>query len=159
MYRAFHTCLFASCAIVWLVVSGCGPSGPTLYPVKGKVTVNGKEASNAIVFLHRKGKTDIGEPTPYGKAAEDGTFSISTMPGQDGAQLGDYVVTVVWPDMSKPEDGNGGRPDALHGLYDKVANSKLTATVKAESNALSPFELTISAAQAARPDIKDPNNK
>ncbi len=159
MYRAFHTSLLVCCAGVWLIVSGCGPSGPTLYSVKGKVTVNGKAAAHAIVFLHRKGKTDIGEPTPYGKATEDGTFAIATAPGQDGAQVGDYTVTIVWPDMSKPEDGNGGRPDALHGLYDKVANSKLTATVKAESNALSPFELTISAAQAARPDVKDPNNK
>lgn len=159
MFHAIRTPILVACAAISCIVIGCGPSGPALYTVKGKVTVNGKPAAKAVVFFHRKGKTDVNEHTPFGKANDDGSFSISTTPDQEGAQAGEYVVTVIWPDMTKPEDSNGGRPDALHGLYDKVASSKLTATVKPEPNTLAPFELTITAAQAAKPEPKDPNNK
>jgi len=144
---------------VTVLAPGCAPDGPKLTPVTGKVSVNGKPAAGALVFLHRKGKADPAEPTPYATAADDGTFTVLWQPGRDGATPGDYVVTVVWPDLSKAPDGNGGRPDLLRGTYDKPAASALAATVKAEPTALAPFELTLSAAQAARPAAKDPNNK
>ncbi len=145
--------------IVLAVAPGCSQDGPKLYPVTGAVGVNGKPAGGALVFLHRKGKTDMAEPTPYATAADDGTFKILWQPGRDGATPGDYSVTVVWPDMTKTPDGNGGRPDVLRGAYEKLATSTLTATVKAEPTNLPAFELTLSTVQAAKPVVKDRNNK
>ena len=144
---------------VLALASGCTPDGPKLYPVTGTVTVNGKPAGNALVFLHRKGKTDMAEPTPYATAAEDGTFKVVWQPGREGATPGDYSVTVVWPDMTKEPDGNGGRPDVLRGTYEKLAASTLTATVKAEPTTLPAFELKLTTVQAAKPVVKDRNNK
>lgn len=140
---------------VTLAAAGCSPDGPKLTPVTGMVRVNGKPAAAAVVFLHRKGKTDLTEPTAYATVAEDGTFKVLWQPGKEGAVPGDYVVTVVWPDMGKAADGGGGRPDLLRGTYDKVAASTLTATVTAAPTALPPFELKLSAATAARPAAKD----
>ena len=53
-----------------------------------------------------------------------------------GAEEGEYTITVFWPDMTKPEDSNGQRPDALNGAYDKVDKSQIFATVKAGVNEL-----------------------
>jgi len=146
-------------AAVTLAAAGCSPDGPKLTPVTGTVKVNGKPAAAALVFLHRKGKTDLTEPTAYATAADDGTFKVLWQPGKEGAVPGDYVVTVVWPDMAKAPDGSGGRPDLLRGSYDKVAASTLTATVTAAPTALPPFELKLSAATASKPAVKDPNDK
>ena len=142
-----------------LFVAGCSPSGPKLVPVTGKVSVNGKPARSAIVFMHRKGKSDMLEPTPFATATDDGSFAIAWEPGREGAMPGDYVVTVIWPDMTKEPDGSGGRPDVLRGGFDKIPTSKLTATVKTEPTVLAPIELTLSSAQAAKPALKDPTNK
>ena len=140
-----------------LLTPGCSPSGPKLNPVRGTATVNGKPAHHAIVFLHRKARTDMAEAVPYGKVAADGTFSITTTKDGDGATEGEYTITVYWPDMSKPEDGNGQRPDALNGAYDKVAQSKLNTVVKAEANVIAPLNLTPGVPQ--RKQVADPNDK
>ena len=142
-----------------LLAPGCAPDGPKLTPVTGTVSVNGKPAAAALLFMHRKGKTDMTEPTPFATAADDGTFKVLWQPGTGGALPGDYVVTVVWPDMTKAPDGNGGRPDLLRGTYDKLATATLLATVTAAPTTLAPFDLKLTAAQAAKPPVKDPNNK
>ncbi|MDY3560445.1 hypothetical protein R5W23_001679 [Gemmata sp. JC673] len=121
---------------------GCGDSGPKLYPVKGTVRVDGKPASDAIVFLHRKGRDNPNEPVPHGTCGADGTFQLTSVKAGDGAQAGEYVVTVVWPDMSKAPDGNGGRPDLLKGAYEKAASSAIKATVEAKENQLPEIALT-----------------
>ena len=142
-----------------LLAPGCSPSGPKLTPVTGKVSVNGKPAAAALLFLHRKGKSDMNEPTPYAKAAEDGTFKVLWQPDREGTMSGDYLVTVIWPDMTKAPDGNGGRPDLLRGTYDKIATATLSATVTGEPTTLAPFDLTLTAAQAAKPPAKDVEKK
>jgi hypothetical protein len=121
------------------------------------VFVKGQPAHHAIVFLHRKDRTDLTEPVPHGKVDADGQFVITTSAQGDGAQVGDYAITIYWPDMSKPEDGNGQRPDALHGAYDKVAQPKFSATVKPEPNTLPQFDL-VPGTPAKKPTI-DPNDK
>ncbi len=146
--------------LMFLVIApGCSPDGPKLTPVTGKVSVNGKPAAAALLFLHRKGKSDISEPTPYATADADGAFQVVWQPGVRGALPGEYVVTVTWPDMTKEPDGNGARPDLLRGAFDKIPASTLKATVHAERTELAPLELTLTAVQAAKPVVKDRNNK
>lgn len=142
--------------LVAVLLPGCGPSGPKLYPVRGKVSVKGKPAAHALVFLHRKGRSDPTEPVPYGKVAEDGQFSIINGMEGNGAPEGEYLITVYWPDMSKPEDGNGQRPDALNGAYDKVAKAKISTVVKPGSNEIPPLDLVPGVPVK---QVKDPNEK
>lgn len=121
--------------------AGCGDSGPKLYSVKGTVKVDGKPASDALVFLHRKARESLNEPTPYATCKADGSFTVATPSAGEGAQAGEYVVTVVWPDMSKAPDGNGARPDLLGGSYDKPTKSALAAVVEPKDNQLPEFAL------------------
>ena len=117
-------------------VIGCGQSGSNLHAVKGKVEVDGKPADQAIVFMHKKERNSLTDPVPYATCKADGTFDIETPNVGQGAEQGDYTITVVWPDMSKPEDGSGQRPDVLNGAYEMVDKSKLFASVKAGVNEL-----------------------
>jgi hypothetical protein len=126
----------AMCLVSFVFLSGCGPAGPSLHPVKGVIQVSGKPGEHAIVFMHRKGRDSLIDPLPYGTCVADGSFEIETPNVGKGALEGDYSITVYLPDMTKPEDGNGQRPDALHGAYEKLSESKLLATVKAGVNDL-----------------------
>ena len=70
--------------------AGCGPSGPTLYPVSGSVTFNGQPAEGAVVvFQPAAGGSGL---TPSGMVGADGTFTLSTHPHGAGAPDGDYTV-------------------------------------------------------------------
>ena len=130
-------------AVVSVMFSGCGQSGPALYPVTGKVQCDGKPVSDAMIFFHRAGKTDMNEPVPYGFTTADGTYQLGTNVIGDGAQAGDYVVTVVWPDMTKKENGNGERPDLLKGTFSKANESKFKATVNTGSTSVSMIEVKL----------------
>ncbi len=138
-----------------LFVVGCGPSGPKLHPVVGTVKVEGKPAEHALVFMHRKERDAMLDPLPYGTCAADGTFEIETPNVGKGAQEGEYTITVYWPDMTKPEDGNGQRPDALNGAYEQLAQSKIFASVKSGKNELPPMELKPGPPKAKAPSDKN----
>ena len=88
-----HPRVLAFLGVAGLTCVGCGPSGPKLHPVRGTVTVQGKPAHHAIVFLHRTGRKDMTEPVPFGKVDEKGEYVISSSAGTEGAQEGEYVVT------------------------------------------------------------------
>jgi len=107
--------------------------------------------------MHRKDRNSLEEQVPFGKADKDGSFKVMNGNSGEGAPEGEYTLTVYWPDMSKPEDGNGGRPDALNGAYDKVAQSKLTFTVKAGQNTIPTLELVPGAAKGK--SVANPNDK
>jgi hypothetical protein len=80
---------------VCLAVAGCGGSGPKLYPVKGKVTLDGSELkAGSIAFIADQARGNKVPKNPLGKINSDGTYSITT-DGKDGAPLGYYKVTVV----------------------------------------------------------------
>ena len=130
-------------ATAFVMLQGCGQSGPALYPVSGKVQCDGKPVADAMVFFHRAGKTDMNEPVPYGFTSADGTYQLGTNVIGDGAQAGEYVVTIVWQDMTKKENGNGERPDLLKGTYSKALESKLKATVATGNNDVPMIEVKL----------------
>lgn len=133
---AFALALFSSATVM-----GCGRSGPSLHAVKGKVEVDGKPAEQALIFMHRKERNSLTDPVPFGTCMADGSFAIETPNVGKGAEEGEYTITVYWPDMSKPENGSGERPDALNGAYEMVDKSKIFATVKAGVNELPVMKL------------------
>jgi hypothetical protein len=129
----------AACA---LACSSCG--SPGLYPVTGKVLVNGEPAVGATVTFVRKGSADpLKEPTPQGVVGEDGTFTLSG-PGGDGAPPGEYVALIEWKEGAGTKRGRApalNAPDRLKKKYLDPNKPLLTVTVEAKSNTLLPFEL------------------
>ncbi|MEQ1829516.1 MAG: hypothetical protein ABL921_26365 [Pirellula sp.] len=149
--------LVALCLVSLAAFVGCGPKGPKLHPVTGMVEVNGKPTEHALVFMHRKERNPLLDPLPYGTSAGDGRFEIETPDLGKGAQEGSYTLTVYLPDMTKPEDSNGQRPDALNGAYEKVAESSLVVTVSAGKNELPSLKLVPGPPRARQ--ASDKNNK
>jgi hypothetical protein len=95
------------------------------------------------VTFYPKDNSDPQAPHPTGTVAEDGSFTLTSRETDDGAPVGDYVVVVVWPDISaKGSDGiKQHLRDRLRGAYSNPDNSPLHAQVAKGDNDLPPFEL------------------
>ena len=100
------------------------------YPVKGRVLLPGGRplTSGRVEFFPVK------EPglLAHGEIKPDGTFELETRQQGDGAIPGDYKVRILIPER---------REFSRLANYRDEDGSKLTATVKPESNALKPFLL------------------
>jgi hypothetical protein len=126
--------------LVWSVVSilGCGSSGPTLIPVKGRVTLDGKPVADAAVGLI----PIEGGPMASGVTNADGVFDPSTG-NKPGAAPGKHAVTVTKvEEIGYNKDGSVG-PRGLRSVwhvpqkYSRRETSGLTATVSADGKDLS----------------------
>ena len=83
-------CIAAACCFVCLVVIGCGPGGPELGTVTGKVTLDGKPVTNGLVTFApvAKGGASIG------KTDANGQYELLFV-DRKGALLGQHKVTVT----------------------------------------------------------------
>jgi hypothetical protein len=138
--RLLSAAVVAACV---LVSAGCGgPNGQ--YPVSGKVLHNGEPAVGATVtFVRKDAIGSTGEQTPQGVVGEDGTFTL-TGPAGEGATPGEYVVLVEWKEGAGKTKGRGpalNASDRLKKRYLDPTKPRLTATVEAKTNVLSPFEV------------------
>ena len=132
-----------------LVMASCqgSPSGPELYPVRGKVLYHGEPAVGARVMFHPRHDPDLCTAHPAGIVAADGSFALTSCHPGDGAPVGDYTVAVVWPaeTASAAEIRGIGRKqpfnDRLQGRYSDPSAPLLQAEVRAGDNELPPFEL------------------
>jgi len=104
----------ALCASVML--SGCGPSKPPAYPVKGKVSGGTGSLAGVIISFSA---TDENGTHSSGVINEDGTYELKTTDGRPGAVPGKYKVVLAlgaasmesaMGGMSKdpPKSGSGG---------------------------------------------------
>ena len=109
-----------------------------VYPVRGQVLVRDKPAPKAFVVFHPLDAQGPEALRPYGHAAEDGSFKLTTYEPGDGAPAGEYRVTVVWLAPGGGEDP----PDLLKGRYRDPAASPLKVTIREGPAELSPFRLT-----------------
>lgn len=77
-----------------LLLAGCGPTGPKLYPVSGKVTLkDGTPVKFGHVILHPDGgKGNPSQEVPHG-TIRNGEYSISTG-ANAGATAGAYRVSI-----------------------------------------------------------------
>lgn len=131
--------VFSVCALVGFSVLLCGCSNEArLYPVKGKVSVGGKDAIGATLTFHTDPPSANTFPST-GTIGEDGYYNLFTN-GKQGIAAGNYIVTVVWPDPSKkptPQEIMMGAtaadgPDLLKDQYSNPKTS--TIKVKVEPN-------------------------
>jgi len=129
--------LAAACCLP-LACSGSDPD-PEVHPVWGEVFLNGEPAAGAVVHFHPVDK-DEGSPA-FAVVQEDGSFQLSTYGTNDGAQPGDYIVTLNWCDEEKVDGEMINGPDHFGDRYSTPAKSKLHATVTAGENVVPRFDL------------------
>lgn len=135
-----------SLLVLGLTLIGCGKGGPTLVPVTGSVTVDGKPANGATLIFHPTDKEM--KLIPAATTDESGKFKLATS-AQEGVPVGSYDVTVTWPDPSvqptpaQKLQGLGELgPDLLSGKYQKKGASGLKADITSSTKELPPFQLT-----------------
>src|SRR5262245_42998497 len=99
--RAAAHCIALAFALGCLV--GCGGEERVkVHPVEGKLSVSGTPAANARIAFHPLGRPS--NPLPVATTDADGAFRLTTFQAGDGAPEGEYAVTVIWPDVSLPQD-------------------------------------------------------
>ena len=139
------TAVFGSLPLVLVAaLAGCGPTGPSLVPAKGTITVDGKPADGAVLIFHPAG----GKGSIASAAADaNGAFEI-TSNGKPGVVTGSYKVTVTWPDPAKkPKEFKLGgtledAPDLLEGRFVTVDKAATTVEITTATKDLPPIALT-----------------
>jgi len=135
--------------VISFTAVGCGPSYK-IYPVTGKVTLDGSPLAGATVML--KPVAADGKPAS-GTCDKDGVYSVVDMRPEAaaGASPGEYTVGILWykpsEDSSQASGSSAGTEDSaasrskvdgpksdLPAAYQNADTSGLTLTVKAESN-------------------------
>src|SRR5262245_53412047 len=127
--------LLKQAALVWacflLLACGLAPEG-RVYPVWGEVFLNGEPAAGAQVHFHSV--DDDGRAPASAVVQEDGSFQLSTFGTNEGAEAGDYIVTLNWREEEKIDGEMINGPDRFDERYSTPAKSKLHATVEPGDN-------------------------
>jgi hypothetical protein len=102
---------FLTCSI-FLTLLGCGAADDgrkDVYPVSGKITLNGAPLAGASVAYAPQ---EQGNPTAIGKTDNEGVYNLTTYEALDGAAPGKYAVVVTKMVSTTPEEVEGA--DAAH---------------------------------------------
>lgn len=126
---------------VCILPMACSRSSPgvEVYPVRGEVFFNGQPAAGAWIHFHPVEKDDCS--AAFAVVEEDGSFQLSTFGTNDGAEPGDYVVTLNWRDEERDEGETLYGPDRFGERYSKPDKSTLKATIGAGENEIPRFDL------------------
>ena len=149
-------CVLIACCLVCLITIGCGPGGPNLGTVTGKVTLDGQPVTNGLVTF-----TPVeGGRAASGKTDASGQYDLVGVGGK-GAVLGQHRVTVTTlheavaatemsSDSAEYEKQAMGDPSAydtaevVESIPEKYnTKSELTKEVKSGANVID-LELTTS---------------
>ena len=118
-----------------------------LYPVTGKVTLDGKPCAGALVTLFAADEVSISRkldkaPTAYCKA--DGSFVVGTYELEDGSPEGTYDVSIFWftPNAHEIMSKTGKVPNLLPSSYSDPKTSGLEIKVASGKNEVPEFKLS-----------------
>ncbi len=84
-------CLVASLCLACLIPMACGPSGPKLVKVRGRVTYQGKPVTKGTVAFQ---STQPDRRNATGQIDPDGYYTLQTEAPGDGAEAGAYYVAI-----------------------------------------------------------------
>lgn len=131
----------AGLAAVSLVLAGCGGGAgrAPVFPVSGAVQSKGKGLPHARVTFVAQGRTDGPALEADFLTDPNGQFTATTYQPGDGLPPGRYAVLVQWPEVVTDDPSAGG--DRLRGRYYDRQKPAFTVEVKAEPNALPPFDV------------------
>ena len=141
--RAKRLIQCAVMASLVLSVVGCSRSEKNhiaVHPVQGAIQFRGQPMDGALVSLHPKSAVD-GVPTPRATVAKDGTFTVTTFDGNDGAPEGDYVVTVQWYRPVRVGNDLVGGPNVVPAKYASAQTSDVLIRIAAGENQLKPIQI------------------
>jgi hypothetical protein len=123
-----------------LACACCGNNN--LYPVSGKVMVNGVPAAGAAVFFNRQGHDPVNDHLVMGIVQPDGTFELVSGSLGKGAPPGEYDVLIEWKQVTGQSKGHPRHgPDQLRGRYADPKRPRFHISIKAQRNQLAPFDL------------------
>jgi tetratricopeptide (TPR) repeat protein len=121
-----------------------GPSRYAVHRAKGEATFDSKPIANAsIIFYPIDPKTDD-HPRPKATVGANGSFTLGTYSGDDGAPEGEYKVSIVWNAAPTPKEIQEDRyrpRNQLPAHYANPETSGLTARIAAGDNQLPAFVL------------------
>lgn len=121
-----------------------------LVPVTGTLTYRGEAATGARITFHPiEGPGFTANIHPHATADPLGHFRMTSYEVDDGAPVGVYEATVIWPDrdfsprsVSEIEEIQGGDfPDKLKGRYSSPNTIGKQVTVASPSTDLEPIDL------------------
>jgi hypothetical protein len=151
--------LVASCVLV----AGCSGSGrPAIAPVRGTVTYKGRPVAGATVVFLCSGAPRLA----VGKTDERGEYRLTTYEPNDGAMIGNHVVTVKKKDLeAETADTNVAvTGQALHGeaLSSAIAQSMRESSQQAKkaekAGSLLPTKYAYLKTSDLRKDVVDGEN-
>jgi hypothetical protein len=137
--------LNAAFVVAVFVAAGCtgcskSQSHVPVHPVSGVVKFQRQSPEGAFISLVPKTAIE-GAPAPRASVSKDGSFTVGTFNGDDGAPEGDYTVTIQWyKPMRQGKDLVGG-PNVLPAKYASAQTSDLAIHVAAGENHLQPIQL------------------
>jgi len=118
-----------------LLAAGCGASGATTAPVKGKVTAGGQPVTGGEITLTPS--EELKATIAGGTVQADGTFVLTTSSQGDGAAIGMHDVSYSPPAQEQPEwDGYGTPPPTKASPYDGMMPKQTKVEVKPGDNEL-----------------------
>jgi hypothetical protein len=127
------------------VAPGCGSGGPEMARVRGTVKVKGQPLTRGTISF---ASTDPNRPNATSQIGSDGSYDLQTREPGDGAQLGEYNVTISDVDTSqvldyipKPGMKVPERKSLVPAKYGATGTSDLKRTVARGSNKFD-FDLT-----------------
>ncbi len=137
-----------SMILACLCSAGCGKDWRTdTHPASGRISINGQTPVGAIVqLIPTSAPVDERNSRPWGLVKEDGTFALGTYETEGGAPVGQYAVTITWPDDPSVPSLN----DRLAHRYSRPEQSKWKVTIKEGGNELPPIELSDRAIDMSR---------
>lgn len=128
-------CPLLCCVSLLFLTMGCGGAGPTTYPVKGKVTINGAAppANTQVVFS----PVDPAIPVASGTLDASGNYSLySGIEGKEGAVPGKYKVYFTLPvDSSAYMKAGKAAPKAADDSIPSELTNPSTTSIEKEVTA------------------------
>jgi len=111
-----------------------------VYPVKGRVFVNGQPAQGVdLTFFPVGAEPDPNKVLSHATTDAEGWVNVGTYEGNDGAPEGEYKVAFSW--MHRPPFQQGGGTDRLAGPLSSPQTSKIQVRVENKPTELEPFRL------------------
>jgi hypothetical protein len=126
-----------------ILAVGCdkGDGKRAVYPVTGKIRVDGQPAKDAYLVFYSTNAADSQAPKPTAVADEQGNLVVTTYRTGDGAPAGEYKVGIEWPKMTNQFGRVQPSGDQLKGKYKDAAASKWTVQIKEGPNTLPDFDI------------------
>jgi hypothetical protein len=138
----------AAIVFACIAASGCDstPAGRLpVYPARGTVTIDGQPADGAILTFFGQSDDLKGRrvPVPMATVNSDGTYEVRSYGANDGMPVGDFRVTLIWPEpIPEGEDVEFYEPkDRLAGKYSNPAKSEISVSIVKGTNEIPAIDL------------------